>query len=130
MNKLRSVTVKFDSVMYEQIRVIAEKRGETTSDTIRHLIQRGLSERIMEENTDLISRVIRSELKNALELYTITPARYEKSPATIDDSMDQRVYLSREGKTIMEADRAKGINEFLPGQSWMQLRRRPHCPVN
>jgi hypothetical protein len=130
MNKLRSVTVKFDSVLYEQIRVIAEKRGETTSDTIRHLIQRGLSERTMEENTDLISRVIRSELKNALELYTITPARYEKSPATIDDSMDQRVYLSREGKTIMEADRAKGINEFLPGQSWMQLRRRPHCPVN
>jgi hypothetical protein len=130
VNKLRSVTVKFDSVMYEQIRVIAEKRGETTSDTIRYLIQRGLAERIMEENTDLISRVIRTELEHALELYTITPASYEGSPLTIDDCMEPRVYLAREGKTTIGSDGLGRINEIQPGQSWMQLRRRPACPVN
>lgn len=68
--QLRSVTVKFDNDLYEQIRLIAEKRGETTSDTVRYLIARGLEERINEQNTALIAKVVREEVEKAMLPYT------------------------------------------------------------
>lgn len=71
--KLRSVTVKFHPAMFAQIQVIAEKRGETISDTIRHLIGRGLCERIYEENTDLIARIVKTQVEQVIRSYVVLP---------------------------------------------------------
>lgn len=70
----RSVTVKFLPDMFEQIKMIAEKRGETISDTVRYLLKRGLEERVYEENTDLIANVVRQEVEQALRYYAIYPS--------------------------------------------------------
>lgn len=71
---LRSVTVKLAPEMFEQITTIAEKRGETISDTIRYLINRGLEERVYQENTGLIAQVIRNEVEQALRSYAVYPS--------------------------------------------------------
>jgi len=70
----RSVTVKILSDMFEQIKMIAEKRGWSISETVRYLLKRGLEERVYEENTDLIVRVVRNEIENALRAYAIYPS--------------------------------------------------------
>jgi len=72
-NKLRSVTVKFPPEMFEQIKAIAENRGETLSDTIRYLLARGLEERILEQNTELLTKVVREQIDQALAAYAIYP---------------------------------------------------------
>ncbi|HZK43276.1 MAG TPA: hypothetical protein VFC73_03215 [Syntrophomonadaceae bacterium] len=71
---LRSVTVKLHQDLFRQIRVIAEKKGETISDTIRYLLKRGLEERIYEENTELIASFIRREMDHAIRSYAIYPS--------------------------------------------------------
>lgn len=75
-DKLRSVTVKFNNSMFKQIKMIAEKRGETISDTVRYLISRGLDERIHQENTELIAKVVREQVELAMASYNSlnTPA--------------------------------------------------------
>ncbi|HBQ86126.1 MAG TPA: hypothetical protein DER33_07230 [Syntrophomonas sp.] len=73
MTKLRSVTVKFLPEVFEQIEIIAKKRGETISDTIRYLLKRGLEERIYEENTDLLASVVRTQLEQTLKAYAVYP---------------------------------------------------------
>jgi hypothetical protein len=72
-SKLRSVTVKFPSSVFKQIKLIAEKRGETISDTVRYLIARGLDERIYQENTELIARIVREQVDQALDSYNTFP---------------------------------------------------------
>ncbi|UWG97055.1 hypothetical protein LPY66_19645 [Dehalobacter sp. DCM] len=69
-SQLRSVTIKFDQELFEQIRLIADKRGETTSDTVRYLLARGLEERIYEQNAELIARIVREEVEKAMLPYT------------------------------------------------------------
>ena len=61
MTKLRSVTVKFLPEVFEQIEIIAKKRGETISDTI------------YEENTDLLASVVRTQLEQTLKAYAVYP---------------------------------------------------------
>ncbi|MHB8073650.1 hypothetical protein E4K67_02825 [Desulfosporosinus fructosivorans] len=68
---LRSVTVKFHQAMFEQIKMIAEKRGESISDTIRYLIKRGLDERIYEENADLLATVVRTQIELVMDSYAV-----------------------------------------------------------
>jgi hypothetical protein len=66
---LRSVTVKIEPDLFEQIRTMAEKRGKTTSDTVRSLIRRGLDEKIYEENVALIAGIVREQLELVLKSY-------------------------------------------------------------
>lgn len=68
-NQLRSVTIRIQSELFEQIKDISEKKGETTSDTIRYLITRGLDERVLKENTELITRVIKEQIELAMKSY-------------------------------------------------------------
>jgi|GEM_PF-664155 len=67
---LRSVTVKFDQKVYDQLFKISEKKGESLSDTVRDLINLGLAERVYEENTSLIARVVRQQLELVLKPHT------------------------------------------------------------
>jgi|GEM_PF-1795166 len=94
---LRSVTVKFHQAMFEQIQVISEKRGETTSDTIRYLIKRGLDERIYEENADLLAKVVREQVELVMESYAVLPTfRNADRPKKVTSKIfDARVSLCR-----------------------------------
>ena len=74
MTALRSVTIKIHPDMFQQIKVIAEKRGETISDTIRYLVKKGITERVYEENTDLIASVVKTQVEHALKYYAIYPS--------------------------------------------------------
>lgn len=102
---LRSVTVKFHQDMFDQIKVMAEKRGESTSDTIRYLIKRGLDERIYEENTDLLGKVVREQVEQVMDSYAVFPTyrtseHSRKVTAKIDDP--PRITLCR---TIKDTDK-------------------------
>ncbi len=78
--ELRSVTVKLQSHMFEQIKLMAEKRGETISDTIRHLLSRGLDERVYQENTELIARIVREQMEQVMA-YAETPVAQKVTKA-------------------------------------------------
>lgn len=68
-SKLRSVTIKLKLNMWEQIEVISQKKGETVSDTIRYLIARGLDERVYKENTELIAKIVKEQVEQAMKPY-------------------------------------------------------------
>ena len=67
--QLRSVTIRIQSDLFEQIKSISEKKGETASDTIRYLITRGLDERVLKENTELITRVVKEQIELTMKTY-------------------------------------------------------------
>ena len=52
--ELRKTTVKLYPRQYKAIENIAKKEGVSVSDVIREVIDKGLTERVTEENTDLI----------------------------------------------------------------------------
>lgn len=68
--ELRSVTVKFNQKVYDQLLKISVKKGVSFSDTVRDLINLGLTERVYEENTGLIARVVRQQLEQVLKPHT------------------------------------------------------------
>lgn len=98
--ELRSVTVKFRSAMFDQVKLIAEKRGETVSDTIRHLIKRGLDERVYEENAELLAKVVKDQMETVIKSYVIFPSldNTEQTVRMVDSVFDRRVSLSRNQK--------------------------------
>lgn len=98
--KLRSVTVKMPTTMVEQIKVIAEKRGESLSETIRYLINRGLDEKIYEENTGLLQKVVRQQVEAAIKSYVVFPSldNTERTLRVVDQAFERRVSLSRDNK--------------------------------
>ena len=63
MQNLRKVSFKMHSDKYDIIEKIAEKNGESISETIRKLIDKSLEERVLEENTDLIAKIVRQQLE-------------------------------------------------------------------
>ncbi|HHV65702.1 MAG TPA: ribbon-helix-helix protein, CopG family [Peptococcaceae bacterium] len=100
-SKLRSVTVKLQSEMFEQIKKIAEKRGETISDTIRYLINRGLEDKIYKENTKLLAEVVREQIEQVMKSYVFYPSHYpsldhtEHPTWTTERLFNRRVNLCR-----------------------------------
>jgi molybdopterin converting factor small subunit len=78
-SELRSVTVKLPAKLYEQVRVVARKNGETFSDTVRELLSKGLSERVYRENLELLTGVVRGEMeKVARDFFASPPGSVEK----------------------------------------------------
>lgn len=67
MPDLKKVSVKLHQDKYEIIETIAGKRGVNLSEVIRNLIDKGLEERVLEENTDLIAQIVRQQLDIVLK---------------------------------------------------------------
>lgn len=65
--ELRKTSVKLYSRQYETIEAIANKSGESVSEVVRKLIDQALSERVVEENTDLMAKIIRQQLEVVLK---------------------------------------------------------------
>lgn len=97
MTALRSVTIKIHPDMFQQIKLIAEKRGESISDVVRCLIKQGLTERCYEENADLIASVVRQQVDNALKSYAIYPS-LDNVEHPINSTFVERLVLSRSHK--------------------------------
>lgn len=103
-SELRSVTVKFQKSLFEQISKIAEKRGESLSDTIRYLVNRGLDERVLEKNTELIAEIVRAQVEQVIKSYTVIPFQYDKEypiSGTIP-SLDNTEHPAWQGSLIFE----------------------------
>lgn len=87
-SKLRSVTIKLKLNMWEQIEVISQKKGETVSDTIRYLIDRGLDERVYKENTELIAKIVKEQVEQVMKPYLenlpYEEQNYQKSIKPVD----------------------------------------------
>lgn len=62
-DNLRFVGVKFNKDIFEQIEIIAKKEGLSISDVVRDLVNKGLSERVLEENTELIAQIVRQQME-------------------------------------------------------------------
>lgn len=99
---LRPVTVKLHSEMFGQIKVMAEKRGESISDTIRYLMKRGLDERVYEENAALIAQVVRTQVENAIKSYVIFPTldNTNYTARVVQEVFENRATLCRIPKNI------------------------------
>lgn len=61
--ELRKTSVKLYQRQYEAIERIAKNEGISVSDVIRDLIDRSLTERVVEENTDLIAHIVRKQVE-------------------------------------------------------------------
>lgn len=94
-SRLRPVTIKLGPEMVEQIRMMADKRGETTSDAIRYLIKRGLDERVYKENMDLITGVVREQLELALQALGMAATGGTPDVKLDRNLLDERVVLRR-----------------------------------
>ena len=55
--------IKFHKNLHDQIQIISENNGDSFSETVRKLVNKGLSERVYEENADLIAWVVRQQLE-------------------------------------------------------------------
>lgn len=66
---LRKLSIKIHSDVYEQLNQIATKKGESISQVIRELISAGLSERVLDENTDLIADLVRKQVDASMKIH-------------------------------------------------------------
>ena len=55
--------IKFHKKVHDQIQIISENNVDSFSETVRKLVNRGLTEKVYEENMDLISQVVRHQLE-------------------------------------------------------------------
>lgn len=59
--------IKFHKKVHDQIETIAANKGVSFSEIVRDLVNKGLNERIYEENTELIAYVVRQQLEIVLK---------------------------------------------------------------
>lgn len=60
-------TIKIYDDQLQAIESIAKKNSESTSEVIRQLIDKALTERVTEQNTDLIAHIVREQLEVVLK---------------------------------------------------------------
>lgn len=126
MSGLRSVTFKMNREMYDQIQLVADKKGETLSAVIRSLIIRGLTERVCEENADLIAQVVRSEIEDIVKIYGITEVKTNNIvPELYANIENERLVISRTDKARPLSDNSNRLSNYLLMQSL-----RTGCPAN
>lgn len=65
--ELRKVTVKFHQQTYDLIEQIAKKEDMSISEVIRKLVDKGLSERVLEQNADLIVTITRQQVEAVIK---------------------------------------------------------------
>lgn len=65
--ELRKTSVKLYQRQYEAIERMAKNEGTSISDVMRELIDRALTEKVAEENTDLIAHVVRKQVESVMK---------------------------------------------------------------
>lgn len=67
MSDLKKISFKAHSEMVETIENIAKQNGESVSETIRQLIEEGLTVKLSQKNTDLIANIVREQMEVVLK---------------------------------------------------------------
>ena len=65
--ELRKTSVKLYKRQYDAIERMAKNEGTSISDVMRELIDRALTEKVTEENTDLIAHIVKKQLEVVLK---------------------------------------------------------------
>ena len=65
--ELRKTSVKLYQRQYDAIERMAKNEGTSISDVMRELIDRALTQKVTEENTDLIAHVVKKQLEVVLK---------------------------------------------------------------
>lgn len=65
--KFKEIHLRVSEDVYETVKNIAGKKGESISEIVRQLIDDGLSLEIGNENKDIIASIVREELQAALK---------------------------------------------------------------
>mgnify|MGYP003270974780 FL=1 len=65
--ELRKTSVKLYQRQYDVIERMAKNEGTSISDVMRELIDRALTEKVTEENTDLIAHIVKKQLEVVLK---------------------------------------------------------------
>jgi hypothetical protein len=86
-----------------------------------------LTERICEENTDLIAQVVRAEIENVVKMYAITQVKDESDfPELPYNIASERLMISRKNTNPLP----ETGNNKLSRYHWLQSLRRTSCPAN
>lgn len=66
-NKFRQIHLRVDDELFEIINNISNRSGVSANEVCRDLLRKGLSERIAEDNADLIATVVKQQVELAIK---------------------------------------------------------------
>jgi len=61
------VTFRVNNNVYDKVKKIADKKGESTSEILRQLVEDGLTLEVGNENKNILSAIVREELQRVLK---------------------------------------------------------------
>ncbi|MBU3130685.1 ribbon-helix-helix protein, CopG family [Clostridium tagluense] len=61
------VTFRVNNNIYDKVKKIADKKGESTSEILRQLVEDGLTLEIGNENKDILASIVREQLEIVLK---------------------------------------------------------------
>ena len=61
------ISVTFDDEVYQQLKLIADKNGDSIANTIRELVQHSLDGELTAANLTFITNIIREQLKDVMQ---------------------------------------------------------------
>lgn len=62
-------SVTFDNETYRQLKLIADKNGDSIAETVRELVQRSLDGELAAANITFIADIIREQLRDVMQPY-------------------------------------------------------------
>lgn len=62
-NTFKQIHLRVDNELYEKITNISNKSGDSIAEVMRKLLRIGLTEKITEDNTDLIATIVRQQME-------------------------------------------------------------------
>lgn len=63
------ISITFDDEVYRQLKLIADKNGDSLGGTVRDFVQRSLDGELTSANISFISSIIREQLKDVMQPY-------------------------------------------------------------
>lgn len=63
------ISITFDDEVYRQLKLIADKNGDSLGGTVRDFVQRSLDGELASANISFISSIIREQLKDVMQPY-------------------------------------------------------------
>ncbi|NLK24918.1 MAG: ribbon-helix-helix protein, CopG family [Clostridiales bacterium] len=107
--ELKKITFKLHQETYEQLQKICKKENQSMSETIRRLIENGLSERVLEKNTDLIADLVRKQVDVAMTTHVDRLASISAKSGIMSATA---TFLNVQALQELAPDKKKSIVEF------------------
>lgn len=65
--QLKGTSIKIPMSKYQTIKNIADREGSSVSEVILKLVDEALTERVVEQNTDIMAKIVRTQLEIVLK---------------------------------------------------------------